>query len=45
MTDAGLMHFAILKKLERLDLLRARVTEDGVNALQRRLPDVRISVR
>ncbi len=42
MTDAGLAHFACLRKLERLDIEGSPVTTSGVQELRQRLPKVAI---
>ena len=43
LTDAGLIHLASLTSLERLDLSGTQATGDGVNELQRRLPNLVIT--
>jgi hypothetical protein len=43
LTDAGLIRLASLTSLERLDRSGTQVTGDGVNELQRRLPNLVIT--
>ena len=42
-TDAGLVHFSGLKKLELLSLYGTHVSSAGVDELQRALPNCRIN--
>lgn len=44
-TDDGLFHLMGLTRLQRLYLLRTRVTEEGVEKLQRVMPDLKIVER
>jgi hypothetical protein len=42
-TDEGLKELAALKQLRKLVLTRTKVTDDGVAALEKALPDCKIS--
>ena len=42
LTDAGLMHFRNLRRLNRLDVEGTAVTERGAKELQKYLPNVRV---